>query len=165
MRELARRSGFHEATVRQELQNLKRLDLVIERRDGNRTYYRANRSHPLYGEIHNLVLKTCGLTDVLQRALKVADISIAFVFGSVANGNETAHSDVDLMVVGNIGLRKLTTLLSGVSEELGREINPHIMTQAEYRKRRKKRDHFVTNVLDGERLFIVGTEDEFAAMG
>ena len=62
-------------------------------------------------------------------------------------------------------LRKLTSLLSGVSDELGREINPHIMTRTEYRKRKTNRDHFVTKVLDGERLFVVGGEDEFEAVG
>ena len=165
VRELARRSGFGESTVRQELRKLKRLDVVTERRDGNRAYYRANHAHPLYGEIHSLVLKTTGLADVLRAALSVSGVDVAFVFGSIAEGREKAHSDVDLMVIGSIGLRKLTSLLSGISDELGREINPHIMTRTEYRKRTKKRDHFVTSVLDGERLFVVGCEDEFAAVG
>ena len=165
VRELARRAGFSEATVRQELRKLKRLDVVIERRDGNRAYCRANRAHPLYAEIHSLVLKTSGLADVLRDALNVSGVDVAFVFGSIAEGREKAHSDVDLMVIGSIGLRKLTSLLSGVSDELGREINPHIMTRTEYRKRRMKRDHFVTSVLDGERLFIVGGENEFETVG
>jgi len=165
VRELARQAGFGEATVRQELRKLKRLDLVSERRDGNRSYCRANRTHPLYSEIHSLVLKTCGLADLLREALTVSGVDAAFVFGSIAEGKETSRSDVDLMVVGDLGLRKLTSLLSGVAEELGREINPHIMTQTEYRKRQTTGDHFVTNVLHGNKLFIVGTEDEFSAMG
>lgn len=165
VRELARRSGLHEATVRQELRKLKRLDFVIDRRDGNRVYYRANREHPLYSEIHRVVLKTTGLVEVLLQALKGADIAIAFVFGSVAKDVELATSDVDLMVIGSLSLRKLTSLVSGVSEEVGRDINPHIMTANEYKKRIKKRDHFVTHVLDGPKLFIVGNEHDFEAMG
>ncbi len=110
VRELARRSGLHEATVRQELRKLDRLDLVTGRRDGNRVYYRANNDHPLYVEIHGLVIKTTGLVELLANALSGAEIAVAFVFGSVARFTETAGSDIDLMVIGRVGLRKLTSL-------------------------------------------------------
>jgi DNA-binding transcriptional ArsR family regulator len=165
VRELARRSALHEATVRQELRRLKGLDLVYERRDGNRAYYRAKYDHPLYSEIHRIVLKTSGLADLLAQALKEGEIRVAFVFGSVANGTENAESDIDLVVIGKIGLRKLTTLLSGVSDQVGREINFHVLTEEEYGKRLKSQDHFVTHVLKGPKIYIVGTEDDFAAMG
>lgn len=165
VRGLARKSGFHEATVRQELKKLKQLHLVSERRDGNRTYYQANRSHPLYGEIHRMVLKTSGLVDVLAGALAGQPIDVAFVFGSLAAGAETAESDVDLMVIGDLGLRKLSTLLSGVSEQLGREVNPHVMSRSEYRKRLAAGDHFVSGVLDGPKLLVLGTEDDLEGLG
>ena len=87
------------------------------------------------------------------------------MFGSIATADETSGSDVDLMVIGGLGLRKLTSLLSGVTERIGREVNSHIMTEAEYQKRVKAKDHFVTHVLDGPKLFIVGTENDFDAMG
>jgi len=165
VRELARRSGFSEASLRQEMRKLKRLGLVDNRRSGNRVYYRANRDHPLYLDIRQLVIKTTGLVDVMSAALARADIAVAFVFGSIAQAKEAGHSDVDLMVIGGIGLRKLTSLLSGVTEKIGREINPHVMTKDEYRDRVKAEDHFVKNVLTGPKLFIIGTEDEFEAMG
>ena len=69
VRALARQSGLNDATVRQELKRLIRFGLVELRRDGNRVYYRANQQHPLYLEIHNLVLKTTGLVAVLREAL------------------------------------------------------------------------------------------------
>lgn len=165
VRELARRAGLNEATVRQELRKLKGLDLVHERRDGNRVYYRANYDHPLFSDIHRIVLKTSGLADVLAEALKEADIRIAFVFGSVAQGTENAGSDIDLMVIGKIGLRKLTALLSGISDQVSRQINPHVLTEDGYRKRLESQDHFVTHVLKGPKIYIVGSEDDFAAMG
>lgn len=165
VREMARRSGFSEASLRQEMRKLKRLGLVDARRSGNRVYFRANRDHPLYADIHQLVIKTIGLVDVLSTAIAKADIAVAFVFGSIAQAKEVGHSDVDLMVIGGIGLRKLTSLLSGVTEKIGREINPHVMTKEEYRGRVKAEDHFVKNVLAGPKLFIIGTEDDFEAMG
>lgn len=165
VREIARRSGLHEATVRQELRKLRQLDLVQGRRDSNRVYYRANRDHPLYNEIHHLIQKTSGLIEVFREALSSADMKVAFVFGSVARGEAVADSDVDLMVVGNLGLRKLTSLLTGVSEKIGREVNAHVMSENEYRKRIRERDHFVTHVLKGPKLFITGNRNDLEAMG
>ena len=164
VRELARRSKLNEATLRQDLSKLKDLDLVARRRDGNRVYFRANQDHPVYADIHGLVLKTTGLVEVIRRALEPADVAVAFVFGSVAAGSEAAHSDVDLMVIGNLGLRTLSSHLSGISSQVGREINPHVMTAGEYRKRLKAKDHFVTHVLSGPKLFVRGNANDFEAM-
>ena len=94
MREIERRSGLADATVRQELKRLTRLGVVEPRRDGNRTYYHANTEHPLYPDIRNMVLKTSGLADVLLEALKHPGVRIAFVFGSMARSNAKAGSDV-----------------------------------------------------------------------
>jgi len=100
VREIERRSGLADATVRQELKRLTRLGGVEPRRDGNRTYYHANAEHPLYPDIRNMVLKTSGLVDVMRDALSHPGIRLAFVFGSMASSNGKAGSDVDLMVIG-----------------------------------------------------------------
>ena len=84
---------------------------------------------------------------------------------SVAKGGAVADSDVDLMVLGDLGLRKLTTLIAAVSERIGREVNPHVMTEREYRKRLRTGDHFVTHVLSGPKLFVTGDQDDLEAMG
>ena len=164
VRELARRSKLNEATLRQDLSKLMELDLVTRRRDGNRVYFRANQEHPVYSDIRGLVLKTTGLVEVIRRALEPTDITVAFVFGSVATGREAAHSDVDLMVIGNIGLRTLSSHLSEISSQVGREINPHVLTVVEYRKRLRAKDHFVTHVLSGPKLFVRGNANDFEAM-
>ena len=161
-RDLERRSGLSESAVRRELARLTRLGLLVRRVDGNRVYYRADKRHPLYPEIHNLVLKTTGLVDVLRDALEGQAIDVAFVFGSVARGEQVAASDVDLMVIGEVGLRKLSGLLRGCEERIGREVNPHILTRAELRKRLEKKDHFLTSVMKAARLFVIGDEDDLA---
>jgi DNA-binding transcriptional ArsR family regulator len=166
VRELERRTGLSDATVRQELKKLSRLGVVEARRDGNRTCYRANDVHPLYPDIRNLVLKTSGLTDVLREALDGAgDVELAFVFGSIASNTAKAHSDIDLMVIGTIGLRQLSKRLSGLEAKLGREVNPHVLTPEEFARRAGERDHFITAVLKGPRLFVVGGEDELRRLG
>ena len=165
MREIERRTGFAIGTVQTELKKLQRLDIISGERDGNRVYYRANTGHPLYPDIRSLVLKTNGLADVIKNALdNEKDIRVAFVFGSFARQEEKAGSDVDLMVVGDVGLRKLTGLLMDVSGKIGREINPHVFSQKEFVKRKTGRDHFLSQVLDSPKIFIIGTENELAAM-
>ena len=166
MREIERRSGYAIGTIQTELKKLLRLDLVKKRKDGNRLYYRANKEHPLYPDIRSLVLKTIGLGDILKNALRQdSDISIAFVFGSIARHDEMAGSDVDLMVIGKLGLRKLTGMLSGAHEQIGREINPHVLSVEEFIKRKAKREHFITQVLEAPKIFIIGSKNELESMG
>lgn len=166
MREIERRSGFSTGTVQGELKKLHRLDLIKKNRDGNRLYYQANRTHPLYPEIRSMVLKTIGLADRMREALqRSSEIETAFVFGSIARHDEKAQSDVDLMVIGNLGLKELVSLLSGLSEEIGREINPHVLTTKEFINRKAKKEHFVSRVLREQKLFIIGNENDLAAMG
>jgi uncharacterized protein len=92
-------------------------------------------------------------------------IKIAFIFGSFARKEEKAISDVDLMVIGDIGLRKLTGLLMDVSTKLGQEINPYRLSVDEFIKRKKEKEHFLQEVLKSPKIFITGTEDELKAMG
>ena len=165
VREIERRSGLNDSTLRQELRKLVRLDLVQSRRDSNRVYYRAKTENPLYPEIRNLVLKTSGLSDVLRSALTDKRIQVAFVFGSIASGEEKAGSDVDLMVIGPLGLRDVSRLLSGIEERVGREVNPHVLREEEFRKRIRAKEHFVSSVMETPKIFIVGSHRELEAMG
>jgi DNA-binding transcriptional ArsR family regulator len=165
LREIERQVSLSLGTIRQDLQKLVKLDLVTTRRDGNRLYYRANTEHPLYPDIRKLVLKTAGLVEILKSVLDQEGVKVAFVFGSLASNREKAASDVDLMVIGAVGLRTLSSWLSGVSEQIGREINPHTMTVEEFCRRKETGNHFLPNVLESPKLFIVGNENDLAAMG
>jgi predicted nucleotidyltransferase len=165
MREIERRSGLAIGTIQQELKKLLRLELIKKRKDGNRLYYEANQEHPLYPDIRSLVLKTVGLVDFFREALKAnPNIKLAFVFGSIARYEEKDKSDVDLMIIGDIGMRQLTGLLSGVSSQIGREINPHILSTKEFLKRKSAKDHFLIQVLESPKIFIIGNENELTEL-
>jgi predicted nucleotidyltransferase len=165
VRDLERQSGLNVKTVQDELKKLTQADLVTSRRDGNRRYYQANASHPLFVDLQQLVLKTAGLRDVLVKAMAgVKGIEVAFVFGSLAAGAGKAASDVDLLVIGNAGLRVLAPRLRNAGEQLGREINPVTMTAAEFIKGRRK-NPFLIDVLGKEKLFIKGGADELGRLG
>jgi predicted nucleotidyltransferase len=103
--------------------------------------------------------------ELLRMALsKEESVRAAFVFGSIARGEARPQSDFDLMVVGGLGLRQLTRCLSGFPNRLGREINPHVFTPAEFRRRRLEGDRFVSTVLSQPRIFLIGHDDELATM-
>jgi len=166
MRELERRTSSAIGTIQSELKKLHRLELVERSQDGNRVNYRANRSHPLCPVICDLVSMSSGAEAVLRDALHASDqIRLAFIFGSAARGELKPESDIDLLVIGSIGLRELMRLLSGVSDRIGREINPHVMPEVEFAQRIKQQDHFVTQVLRSERIYLLGGDDEFRELG
>jgi predicted nucleotidyltransferase len=147
-------------SVQYDLKSLVEMGLVKAERDGNRLYYSAVEEHPLYANLADLVRHTSGVFAILRDAIGSEHVRFAYVFGSVAAGKEKAGSDIDLMVIGSVSLRTLVGRLSGVAEKLGREINPHCMTETEYFKRCEKKDHFISSVVYSERKVIVGDERE-----
>ena len=165
LREIERESGLSISTVRQDIGKLIDLDLIRDRKDGNRRYCRANKDHPLYGDIRRIVIKTVGLVDVIRDAIGDDKIRAAFVFGSVARGIPMAESDVDLMVIGSVSFRELSRRLSGAEERIGREINPYVIGTGELSTRLQAKDHFLSTVMNSDKMFIVGSEDELREMG
>jgi predicted nucleotidyltransferase len=164
LRELTRQSGLSLGTLQTEVEKLRAADLLLSRRDGNRLYFRANAAHPLFADLRQLVLKTAGLREVLADALRdVPGIELAFVFGSLAAGTGKAGSDVDLLVIGDAGLRALAPRLRPAAERLGREINPVTMTAAEFIRDRTKKP-FLRDVLAKDKLFVKGNSDELARL-
>ena len=165
MRELERGVGCTIGPIQAELKKLLGVQLVSSRRDGNRLYYRANAEHPLYPDIHSMVLKTSGLGDYLRECFsRREDITLVFVFGSMASGEERATSDIDLMIIGSIGLRAVSGLLADFRATVGREVNPHVFSIKEFLKRRTEGEDFITTVLSSSKLFVKGTEHDLAEM-
>jgi len=164
LREIAKCSGLAIGTIQQEALKLENLGLIHKRRDGNRTYFSANKNHPIYQDIHRLVLKTTGLRDVLKLYLSDDLINFAFVFGSIATGTEKPDSDIDLFVVGDIGLRGLSKYLTEPGQMIGREINSYTISKKELIDKIIQHDHFLSTVISSQKLFIKGDENEFGKL-
>jgi len=166
-REITRRlSAFSVGTLQRELATLSRLGLLVRTAKGNQVHYRANVEHPAYSELRALVAKTIGHNAVLRSALTpLADrIKVAFVYGSVARGDEGAASDVDLMVVGEATLEEVVQHLGEAENALGRPINPTIYGVPEFRSKLTAGNHFLSAVMRGEKVFIIGDEDELGKL-
>lgn len=159
LREISRRAGLAVATVQQDLAKLVELGLVVRRQDGNRVCYRADVNNPLYADIRQLVWKTAGMAGILEELMDDEGIQCAFVFGPAANGL-SEEGCIDLMIIGNIGLRVVSSLLSGAEERLGREINPHILSEEEFKKLLSAKDPFLSSVISSSKIFFVGSQQD-----
>ena len=148
--------------VQRELASLAQAGLLTVTSQGNQKHYRANEAAPVFEELRGLVLKTSGLVDVLRSFLAplASQIDAAFVYGSVAKRQDTAASDVDLMVIaGSVGYADLFTLMEEAGARLGRKVNPTIYTPAELAKRIKQKNAFATRILAQEKLWVIGSAE------
>jgi predicted nucleotidyltransferase len=157
LREIQRKSGRSLSSIQKEASKLTSLQLLNREINGNRVYYSANKQHPLYTTIHDLVLKTSGLVDNFEILQHHKSIDFAFIFGSFANGNSTSVSDVDLFIIGSISLRELSNSIAKISEVISREVNPFVISIDEYINRLKTNDHFISSVCTSQRIMIKGS--------
>jgi len=160
--ELARRMGVPSSSLQRELRDLSEAGILNTHRQGNMVYYQANADSPVFPDLRGLLLKTAGFVDVLAGALKpvAAKVRTAFVYGSIAAGAEKTDSDIDLMVIGQVSPADLALPLRRARELLGREINPTVYTAAEFAKKHAANDHFLKQVLDKPKLFVLANEYE-----
>jgi predicted nucleotidyltransferase len=165
--EIIRLAGVGIGAVTRELDKLVSSGLITVTRTGNQKHYQANPSSPIYTELRGIVLKTFGVSDLLRQALIpfAERIQVAFVYGSVAKGHDTAKSDIDLMVVSDeVGYPDLFTVLSDAEKDLGRQINPTIYTHADWEKRRAEGNDFIARIMEQPKIFILGTDNDVSQL-
>ena len=148
--------------VSRELARLEKTGILVSNKEGKQKYYQANRQSSIFYELHGLILKTVGVADIIKKALepRIADIKLAFIFGSVAKRAENRFSDIDLLIVGNITFGEVVDLISNAEETLNRELNPVVYTLSEFNKRLSENHYFISDILSGDKIFIVGDENE-----
>jgi predicted nucleotidyltransferase len=152
--------------VSRELARLEKTGILVSTTEGRQKYYQANRQSPLFNELHGLMLKTVGVADIIKKALepRMADIKLAFIFGSVARRAENRFSDIDLLVVGDITFGDVVDLISTAEEALSRELTPVVYTLAEFNKRLSENHYFIRDIVSGDKIFVVGDENELKAL-
>ena len=166
-RQIAREVNASVGGVQRELENLSRVGLIVRNPVGSQVFYQANRDAPIFREMQALVNKTIGVFSVLRSTLHSLSkrIVVAFVYGSVAREEETAQSDVDLLVVGKASLDEVLSRLSPVEKTIGRSIHPTVYSVAEFKSKLASGNHFLNAVLKGQKVFLLGAEDELRKVG
>ncbi len=166
--EVIRLTDSGTGAVQRELEKLTIVGLLTVQSIGNQKHYAANRTSPLFTELRSIVLKTFGLADVLREALApiASQIHIAFIYGSIAKQEDTATSDVDLMLVcDDLTYADLFKLLEDAQVKLGRTIHPAFYSPAEWTRKYQANNNFLTQLIKQPKIFLIGTEDELIKLG
>jgi predicted nucleotidyltransferase len=160
--ELAQHLRTTPSSLQRELSSLVDAGLLQKRREGTRAYFKAETRSPLYPDLARVFEKTVGVIPALQEVLEPFGdkVACAFVYGSMARGEEHALSDVDLMVIGSVGLAELAPALRRTEERLGREVNITSYSLREFRAKVAARDHFLAAVLRGPKQFVKGNKGD-----
>jgi predicted nucleotidyltransferase len=159
--ELIRLAHSGTGAVHRQLSRLADAGWVTVNRTGNQKHYQANRDCPAFAELSGLIVKTVGVLEPLRQALapRAKQIRGAFVYGSVAKGTDKAGSDLDLMVISDrLGYQDLFEVLQPAERVLARPVNPNVMSLAEWRSKRAKKDSFASRIAAQPRLFVIGSD-------
>lgn len=147
-----------------EMSRLDNLGILTSKRVGNTKHFQANHRCAFFKELKGLVFKTTGVAGQVKGVLeKLPGVHFAFIYGSYAIGEEKAHSDVDLMIIGDVEMDHLDSLVGSLEKRLGREVNYLLFSPAEFRAKRRKKDGFLVDVLNGEKIMLIGRENELGS--
>lgn len=167
LNEIVRFANMGKGTIKRELDKMTQAGLLTVKRIGNQTHYQANPTSPVYDELISISRKTFGLADIIRQALQANDsfhsegsIQNAFIYGSIAKGEDTAKSDIDLMVIGdNLAYTDMMNLLIPIEKELQRPINPSIYTLEDFKKKLNEKNSFIVRVLEQKKINVIGDAD------
>lgn len=161
--EIFRRTGGGRGTVQRELERLVSSGLAVVTAVGNQKHFRANQSSPIFSELRSIIVKTSGIAEPLRHALAplARRIELALVYGSIARGEAHSGSDVDVLVVAtNLRLEELFSRLAKAERTVGRKINPTLLTPEEFARRRHNGNVFLTKILSGPAIPLIGSVDD-----
>ena len=162
LNEIVRLADMGKGTIRRELERMTSSGLLTLKRIGNQNHYQANPESPVYEELISISRKTFGLADIIRQAMQPMArlIQSAFIYGSIAKGEDTARSDIDLMIIGDdIAYTDLMNLLIPIEKALQRPINPTIYTLEDFKNKLNEKNSFITRVLEQEKINIIGDAD------
>lgn len=162
LRQLVRETGAGNGAIQREVRQLSDAGLIVRKTVGRQVFYQANRKSPVFSELRGLLLKTSGAPGVLRSALAPLrdSVQVAFIYGSIATQKDRADSDIDLMIIGDADFDNIVQRLSSAEKTLRREVNPSVYPPGEFRSKLLSGNHFLNSVLQGKKLFVLGTEDD-----
>jgi predicted nucleotidyltransferase len=166
LRQVVRATGFGLGPVQRELKQLTESGIIRRSVSGRQVYFQANADSPIFSEIKGLITKTVGIGDTLRAALApiAGQIEVAFIYGSIARGEEVAESDVDLLVVGDASFADVVMNLQAAQKLIGREIIPAVFPADEFKAKVSAKQHFLTSVIKGPKIYLIGDENELGRL-
>jgi len=162
--QLVRETGKSLIQVQRSLKEVVKTGLVSMYHRGRKAYYKAVRSHPAFEDLKRAFIRTIGLGDSIREEAHKHHhkIQFAWVFGSVARGEERKTSDIDLMVISNLSLLKLSEVIGPVQENCSREINQVSLTPENLYKKWHDKDYFIQEIIQRPKIWLIGSDHELS---
>ena len=162
--DLARHLSVSPSSLQRELVSLVDSGILERREEAGSVYFKPDANCPIFSELQSIIIKTAGVTDRVSEVFKglKKKIDVAFIYGSFASQTEIATSDIDLMVIGTLGLSDLSPKLERLEKTLGREVNPTVYSPREFASTRD--GHFLSKVMAGPKIFIIGSDDDLGRL-
>lgn len=163
LNEIVRLAGIGKGTVSRELEKMQKADLISTFRIGNQNHYQANKDCPIFEELSGIVRKTFGVSDVIKQALLEFEdeIDYAFVYGSLAKGEEATKSDIDLLIVTeSLEYADVMNTLIDAEKLLARPINPSIYNAKQIKDKLKSKNSFISRIFEQDKIWIKESQDD-----
>jgi len=161
LRELERELSTPVSIIRKELLALEKSGIFRLSKKANLCYYSLNKDYPLYSELKVIVFKTVGIQGALSELLSsLKGIETAFIYGSYANNEANAKSDVDLFIIGSIDEDSLLPRINKLEEALHRDINYSLYSRKDFDRKKKKHDPFIEDVVENMKILLIGEEND-----
>jgi uncharacterized protein len=165
-KEILRMTGMGVATIKRELDRMLASGIISMTRIGNQHHYQANEGCPIYSELLGIVRKTFGISDVIKNALMTLDnqIVFSFIYGSIAKGEETTASDIDILLIADgLAYADVMARLMDAEQLLGRPVNPSIYTLGQIKEKLQQNNAFISRVMEQPKIWLKGSEDDVRA--
>ncbi len=146
LRELEIILNFPVQNIRRELLELEKSGIFKREKMGKQVYYFLNKNSPIFKEI----------------LIKISNIKIAFIFGSYAKEKEDSFSDIDLMLIGGPDEDKLISKITKIERKINREINYHIFSLTDWKKKIQEKNSFLKNILLQPKIFLIGNKNDLS---
>ena len=166
LREIVKLTGLGIGQLQREFEQLNAAGIIRRFEQGRHVYFQADQNCPVYDELRGIIRKTVGVADELRRALVPLRerIVVAFIFGSIARGDENSGSDLDVMIIGDVTLSEVVEAVRGSEDTLLRPVNPSVYPVKEFTAKLVAKQHFLTRVMASEKLLLIGDEHDLATL-
>ncbi len=159
LREISKITKLASSVVFHELQNLKLLNLITYEKKANLAICSINENNPIIQDLKNIFIKTDLVGELITQKLK-EKVKFCLIYGSFAKGTETSRSDVDLLIISEMGEEDLLNIITSLEKETNREINYILWNEKTFIKKAKD-NHLLKTINSDEIIMLIGKENEF----
>ena len=160
VRQIARELRRDISGIKRELDNLEKAGLLSSEKVGNLRYYSVNKTAAIYSEVKSIVAKTVGIQAAIYEALApLGGLRRAWLYSTNSHPPGEGMGAVFLLIVGGVDLAELNDAITRLEDSLAREINYTVFDEGEFQRRRAEADPFLTEVLGGRNVLLIGRDD------